>query len=128
MRSVGRTVGEVYDVTGRIRDRVWVEEVVDVHAVDVVAPNDVAHDGDGALGDCGVAGVHPQAGAVDAHEVAVGAEDVRGRQHERVARVAGVVRVEPRVQLEAARVRLVDREREGVVARIGAGRTIGPGR
>ena len=100
-----------------LRLLVRIEVVVDVQRVDVVAPHDVEHDARRAIAHSRIAGIHPQIRPVLAHELRIGAADVVRRRRPR-HRVAGAIRIDPRVQLEPALVRLGDREGERIVVRL----------
>jgi hypothetical protein len=54
-----------------------------MHAVYVVAIDDVEDDGDGVRADGGLAGIHPQMGAVLSHELGMGDADVIARRGDR---------------------------------------------
>ncbi len=99
-------------------DRIRVEVIVEMDAVDVVAPEDVKDDLQGALRGLRLARIEPEHLAVALHEIGARLADVIGRFLEpRVE--AGAVRVEPGVQLEPAPVGLVDPEAERVVVGFG---------
>ena len=84
-----------------------------MHTVDVVAANDVGDHVDGALPDIGIAWIHP-------HETSI----VVGAQR---CRRIPAKRIEPGVQLEAARVRLLNCECERIVVRRFVAEEDGPG-
>src|SRR6185503_6779497 len=97
--------------------RIRIEVVVDVDAVDVVSLGDV-HDGPHrTASDVGVARIHPQKSIVAPDRRGILLRDVRRRERG-VSRVRGAIRIEPRVQLEPALVRLLDREREWIPRRL----------
>jgi hypothetical protein len=114
----------------RLRQRIGIEIIIDVHAIHVVAADDITDDGERALGGDGLAGVHPEHVAVFLHDVGVRQADVVGREGGFGLGVAGAVGVDPDVQLEAAPVRLLDPDGERVVARratLDAGEVFRPG-
>ncbi len=112
-------------------DGVRVEVVVEVDPVDVVAADDVEDHVERVVGGVGLAGVEPHVVAVGPDEVGPLARDVGHVAGAVAGRVPGAVRVDPRVELEPARVRLVNGELERVVPRIrraslAAGQVLGP--
>lgn len=113
----GCLVGERHLVIARAQ-RVGVEVVVDVHAVDVVAAQHVGDDGQRVRGGAGLGRVEPELVAVAPHQRRLRHRHVRrhvGRLRRGMARAVGV---EPGVQLEPAPVRLGDPERQRVPRRL----------
>jgi hypothetical protein len=91
-----------------------------VNPIDVVALHDVRDDAHHVVVYGRLPRIEPEHVSVHAHEIATRAEQVRRRETRAVGRVARAERVDPRMELEAARVRLLYRERERVVPGIGA--------
>jgi hypothetical protein len=104
-------------------DRVRVEIVVEVHRVDVVAADRVHDRVLDQLAGLRYAGVVVQLAAVRDDPVRVLPGRMRRQQRTGVGVHRHPVRVEPRVQLEVALVRLADGVRERVVAGVTALRT-----
>ena len=110
-------VGKVDPLAGRVVLGIRIEVVVDVHAIDVVALDDVHDRAQRAATHFWVARIHPEEPAVLPNELRIGLRDVRARDR-RVAIVRCPVGIEPRVQLEPTLVRLLDRERQRVPRRL----------
>ncbi len=100
------------------RDRVRVEVVVEVHAVDVVVLDAVQDRGRDVLLGLGQARVEVQLAAVRPHPLRVLPRRVLGHELGRVRLHRHAVRVVPGVDLEVALVALLDDEPERVVARV----------
>ena len=98
---------------------VGVEVVVDVDAIHIVTTGDIEDDLQrmGSSGRFG--GVQPLVAIVAAHELRMGAADVPVGGGAFGGFVAGAVGVEPRVQLEPAKMRFGDPEGQGVIVGIG---------
>src|SRR5690606_35375275 len=107
---VARGVGEVELAAVRPALAVGREVVVDVNAVDVVPANNIRDDLHAALADRILARIHPQVAVVALHEIRFRTTDVRRGDRSGIRRMPRAVRIEPRMQLEAARMRLANRE------------------
>ncbi len=117
--------GAVRGVGRGIRDRlpahrVRIEVVVEVHAVEVVVLDRVQDRLPDVLLGLGQARVEVELAAVGPDPLGMHARGMLGHEPGRVGLHRDAVRVEPRVQLEVAPVRLVDDEGERVVARVAA--------
>lgn len=124
MGRVRRVVVE--DLAG---DRIRVEVVVPVHGIDLVLPHRVEHRGPDELPDLGQPGVVVELPAVAHDPVGVPAGGVRGGEPRQVGVVRDTVRVEPGVQLQAARMGLPHRGAQRVpawVLALDAGQVLGP--
>jgi hypothetical protein len=112
--GVAGGVGEVDFFLVFVEDWVWVEVVVNVDAVDVVAFDDVDHDVEGALLNGGLTWVHPEEGSVFFDHAGVGFAEVVVGDGVLLGGVEGAVGVEPAVELDAVFVALFGDELEGV--------------
>src|SRR4051812_39779000 len=98
---------------------IGIEEIVEVHAVDIVALDDVddrRHHGFACLRD---AGIDPLLPAIPAHPIPMLPSDVIARGAN-AAIERGAEGIEPRVHLDAAGVRLANRDGKRIVAGIDA--------
>src|SRR5688500_5046574 len=77
--AVTRGVWEVDCIPALVSFLVWIEIVVDVNAIDVVALDDVEHDLGGAPPNRRLPRIHPEVPAIPLHELRISPADVVGR-------------------------------------------------
>src|SRR5674476_1191191 len=94
---------------------VRIEVVVDVDAIHVVTLHDVEHYAQRLPNYRGIAWIHPLVLAIGAHELWMRDADMRARVRALCAGMPGAIRVEPRMQLEPARMRFGHSEAERIV-------------
>ena len=110
---IGKRNGAAATIVFRIR----IEVVVDVHTIHVVALHHVEHHAHGARANRRFTGIHPQIAGVRFYERRMCARNVGARQRRLGVGVSRAIRIEPRMQLEIARMRFRDRERERIPER-----------
>ena len=101
-----------------LRDRIGVKVVVDVHAVDVVPPDDVDDDIHEPVSRRRLPGIEPEKLSVVTHRLRQGLAGVGRRNRTRGPGVANPVGIEPDVEFQPAGVGLGDGKLEGIVGRI----------
>ena len=90
-----------------------------MHAVNVIALDDIGHHRQG-VGCCGgLGGVKPKLIAITANQVGLGAQHMRGADGRLGSAVSGAVGVEPGVQFQTALVRFTHPQCQGVVSGLG---------
>ena len=123
-RTARLRVGRVALVVGERDQRpvpvsflVGIEVVVDVHAIHVVAAHDILDDAERLLDHGGLTRIHPQVAAVALHECWTCRCDVCRVERAPVAGMTRAVRIEPCMQLDAARMCLAHHEGQRIPRR-----------
>ena len=104
------------------RDRpfleIWIEVVIEMDAVDVVAIDDIHDAVEHGAARLGNPGIDPRRFSVLTNPFRMGARHVSGDRAPKVVRRHGPEGIEPHMQLQSARMRLGDGERQRIIPRI----------